>query len=87
MFTNAERKLQMYVVYCQNKPKSEFIVSEHIDTYFEVISIFFSLSQLMMVMFYKGLIERQYLVAMKNKALIFFFSGNKIKARIQTKIN
>ena len=36
MFTNYERKLQMYVVYCQNKPKSEFIVSEHIDTYFEV---------------------------------------------------
>ena len=26
----------MYVVYCQNKPKSEFIVSVHIDTYFEV---------------------------------------------------
>ena len=36
MFTNYERKLQMYVVYCQNKPKSEFIVSEHIDPYFEV---------------------------------------------------
>lgn len=26
----------MYVVYCQNKPKSEHIVSEYIDTYFEV---------------------------------------------------
>lgn len=26
----------MYVVYCQNKPKSEHIVSEFIDTYFEV---------------------------------------------------
>lgn len=25
----------MYVVYCQNKPKSEFIVSEYIDTFFE----------------------------------------------------
>jgi len=27
----------MYVVYCQNKPKSEHIVSEYIETYFEVI--------------------------------------------------
>lgn len=26
----------MYVIYCQNKPKSEHIVSEFIDTYFEV---------------------------------------------------
>ncbi len=26
----------MYVVYCQNKPKSEHIVSEYSDTYFEV---------------------------------------------------
>lgn len=25
----------MYVVYCQNKPKSEFIVAEY-DTFFEV---------------------------------------------------
>ena len=25
-----------YVVYCQNKPKSEHIVSEHINDYFEV---------------------------------------------------
>lgn len=25
----------MYVVYCQNKPVSEFIVSEHLDTYFD----------------------------------------------------
>lgn len=25
----------MYVVYCQNKPKSEFIVSEYIDNFFE----------------------------------------------------
>ena len=31
-----ERRLHMYVVYCQNKPKSEHIVSEFIDTYFEV---------------------------------------------------
>ncbi len=28
----------MYVVYCQNKPKSEHIVSEFIETYFEVKS-------------------------------------------------
>ncbi|KAG9340257.1 hypothetical protein JZ751_021699 [Albula glossodonta] len=32
---NAERRLHMYVVYCQNKPKSEHIVSEYIETYFE----------------------------------------------------
>ncbi|TWW62186.1 Rho guanine nucleotide exchange factor 25 [Takifugu flavidus] len=30
-----ERRLHMYVVYCQNKPKSEHIVSEFIETYFE----------------------------------------------------
>ena len=36
LFKKCERKFQMYVVYCQNKPKSEFIVSEHIHTYFEV---------------------------------------------------
>ncbi|KAG1942581.1 rho guanine nucleotide exchange factor [Pimephales promelas] len=29
------RRLNMYVVYCQNKPKSEHIVSEYIETYFE----------------------------------------------------
>ena len=38
MFKKSEKKFQMYVVYCQNKPKSEFIVSVHIDTYFEVSS-------------------------------------------------
>lgn len=26
----------MYVVYCQNKPKSEHVVSEFGDSYFEV---------------------------------------------------
>ena len=31
----------MYVVYCQNKPKSEHIVSEYIETYFEVSGITF----------------------------------------------
>lgn len=36
LFKKYEKKFQMYVVYCQNKPKSEFIVSAHIDTYFEV---------------------------------------------------
>ncbi|RXM91605.1 Triple functional domain protein [Acipenser ruthenus] len=30
-----ERRLHMYVIYCQNKPKSEHIVSEYIETYFE----------------------------------------------------
>uniref|UniRef100_A0A3Q2YB08 DH domain-containing protein n=1 Tax=Hippocampus comes TaxID=109280 RepID=A0A3Q2YB08_HIPCM len=29
------RRLNVYVVYCQNKPKSEHIVAEYIDTYFE----------------------------------------------------
>ena len=35
-FKLQERRLHMYIVYCQNKPKSEHIVSEYIDTYFEV---------------------------------------------------
>uniref|UniRef100_A0A7M4E7I5 Rho guanine nucleotide exchange factor 25 n=1 Tax=Crocodylus porosus TaxID=8502 RepID=A0A7M4E7I5_CROPO len=35
LFIQHERRLHMYVVYCQNKPKSEHIVSEFIDTYFE----------------------------------------------------
>ncbi|KAF7988703.1 hypothetical protein HCN44_001276 [Aphidius gifuensis] len=35
LFKKHERKLRMYVVYCQNKPVSEYIVSEYIDTYFE----------------------------------------------------
>ncbi|XP_029590890.1 triple functional domain protein isoform X5 [Salmo trutta] len=35
LFVKHERRLHMYVVYCQNKPKSELIVSEYIDTYFE----------------------------------------------------
>ncbi|XP_076368710.1 triple functional domain protein-like isoform X2 [Tachypleus tridentatus] len=37
LFRRYERRLNMYVVYCQNKPKSEFIVSEYIDTYFEEV--------------------------------------------------
>uniref|UniRef100_A0A0A9Y4N9 Triple functional domain protein n=1 Tax=Lygus hesperus TaxID=30085 RepID=A0A0A9Y4N9_LYGHE len=36
LFKRSERKLFMYVVYCQNKPVSEFIVSEF-DGYFEEI--------------------------------------------------
>ncbi|XP_017276467.1 triple functional domain protein isoform X7 [Kryptolebias marmoratus] len=35
LFLKQERRLNMYVIYCQNKPKSEHIVSEYIDTYFE----------------------------------------------------
>nr|XP_050856802.1 kalirin isoform X4 [Vespula vulgaris] len=35
LFKRYERKLHMYVVYCQNKPVSEYIVSEYIYTYFE----------------------------------------------------
>ncbi|XP_054905803.1 rho guanine nucleotide exchange factor 25 isoform X3 [Poeciliopsis prolifica] len=35
LFIRHERRLHMYVVYCQNKPKSEHIVSEYIETYFE----------------------------------------------------
>ncbi|XP_074513866.1 kalirin isoform X5 [Sebastes fasciatus] len=36
LFIKHERRLHMYVVYCQNKPKSEFIVAEY-DTYFDLI--------------------------------------------------
>ncbi|XP_076967323.1 rho guanine nucleotide exchange factor 25 isoform X2 [Tamandua tetradactyla] len=35
LFIKHERRLHMYVVYCQNKPKSEHIVSEFGDNYFE----------------------------------------------------
>nr|XP_057937175.1 kalirin isoform X3 [Doryrhamphus excisus] len=34
LFIKHERRLHMYVIYCQNKPKSEFIVAEY-DTYFD----------------------------------------------------
>ncbi|KFQ41083.1 Triple functional domain protein, partial [Mesitornis unicolor] len=37
LFVKHERRLHMYIVYCQNKPKSEHIVSEYIDTFFEDI--------------------------------------------------
>ncbi|XP_054471827.1 kalirin [Anoplopoma fimbria] len=36
LFIKHERRLHMYVVYCQNKPKSEFIVAEY-DTFFDGI--------------------------------------------------
>lgn len=36
LFKRYERRLNMYVVYCQNKPRSEVIVSEYLDSYFEV---------------------------------------------------
>ncbi|TRZ02547.1 hypothetical protein DNTS_026592 [Danionella cerebrum] len=35
LFIKNERRLNMYVIYCQNMPKSEHIVSEYIETYFE----------------------------------------------------
>ncbi|KAM7422458.1 hypothetical protein PAMA_010483 [Pampus argenteus] len=35
LFIKHERRLHMYVVYCQNKPKSEHIVSEYIESFFE----------------------------------------------------
>ncbi|XP_062931692.1 rho guanine nucleotide exchange factor 25 isoform X1 [Cynocephalus volans] len=35
LFIKHERRLHMYVVYCQNKPKSEYVVSEFGDSYFE----------------------------------------------------
>ncbi|XP_062258384.1 kalirin isoform X2 [Platichthys flesus] len=38
LFIKHERRLHMYVVYCQNKPKSEFIVAEY-DTYFDGIQL------------------------------------------------
>ncbi|XP_066250215.1 triple functional domain protein isoform X1 [Euwallacea similis] len=39
LFKRYERKLQMYVIYCKNKPISEFIVAEHLDTYFEELRV------------------------------------------------
>lgn len=39
MFVLQERRLHMYVVYCQNKPKSEYIVAEY-DKFFDVRRLF-----------------------------------------------
>ncbi|XP_067891435.1 kalirin isoform X2 [Heterodontus francisci] len=36
LFIKHERRLGMYVVYCQNKPKSEYVVTEY-DTFFEEV--------------------------------------------------
>lgn len=36
LIKRCERKLHMYVIYCQNKPVSEHIVAEHLG-YFEEI--------------------------------------------------
>ncbi|XP_062853833.1 kalirin RhoGEF kinase b isoform X3 [Trichomycterus rosablanca] len=36
LFIKHERRLHMYVIYCQNKPRSEFIVAEY-DSYFEEV--------------------------------------------------
>ncbi|XP_056653719.1 rho guanine nucleotide exchange factor 25 isoform X2 [Monodelphis domestica] len=35
LFIKHERRLHMYVIYCQNKPKSEHVMSEFGDNYFE----------------------------------------------------
>ncbi|CDW56496.1 Spectrin and RhoGEF and CRAL TRIO 2 domain contai ning protein [Trichuris trichiura] len=35
-FVKYERRLHMYVVYCQNKPKSEYLVSEHENFFNEI---------------------------------------------------
>uniref|UniRef100_A0A3B4B606 DH domain-containing protein n=1 Tax=Periophthalmus magnuspinnatus TaxID=409849 RepID=A0A3B4B606_9GOBI len=43
LFIKHERRLYMYVVYCQNKPKSEYIVAEY-DSYFEDIQSRLSIS-------------------------------------------
>ncbi|GFO00003.1 kalirin-like isoform x11, partial [Plakobranchus ocellatus] len=37
IFIRYERRLYMYVKYCENKPKSEYVVSENLDTYFEEV--------------------------------------------------
>lgn len=36
LFKKYDRKLYMHVLFCKNKPFSEHIVSEYIDTYFAV---------------------------------------------------
>ncbi|XP_076272417.1 trio Rho guanine nucleotide exchange factor isoform X4 [Rhynchophorus ferrugineus] len=39
LFKKYEMKLRMYEVYCKNKPISEYIVAEHLDTYFEELRV------------------------------------------------
>ena len=36
-----EKRLYMYVKYCENKPKSDIIVAEYVDSVFEVSVNFF----------------------------------------------
>ncbi|KAM8933881.1 kalirin isoform 2-T2 [Pelodytes ibericus] len=36
LFIKHERRLHMYVIYCQNKPRSEYVVAEY-DSYFEEV--------------------------------------------------
>ncbi|ESO10758.1 hypothetical protein HELRODRAFT_134349, partial [Helobdella robusta] len=36
LFTRYERRLHMYVKYCENKPKSEYLVAEYIDFFEEL---------------------------------------------------
>ena len=38
MFIRYERRLQMYVKYCENKPKSEYLVAEYFE-YFEELRL------------------------------------------------
>ncbi|XP_077997965.1 triple functional domain protein-like [Glandiceps talaboti] len=38
IFLRYERRLQMYVIYCQNKPKSEFITSEY-ESFFDELKL------------------------------------------------
>ncbi|KAF8773664.1 Triple functional domain protein like [Argiope bruennichi] len=37
LFRRSERKLHMYIVYCQNKPKSEELVAQFFNSYFEEV--------------------------------------------------
>ncbi|GFV45273.1 triple functional domain protein [Trichonephila clavipes] len=37
LFRRSERKLHMYIVYCQNKPKSEELVAQFLNSFFEEV--------------------------------------------------
>lgn len=63
VFSTQERRLHMYVVYCQNKPKSEHIVSEYIETYFEV-------GATQHLTFYKESINTQFVLAYKISEMV-----------------
>uniref|UniRef100_A0A3Q2W7L4 Kalirin RhoGEF kinase b n=1 Tax=Haplochromis burtoni TaxID=8153 RepID=A0A3Q2W7L4_HAPBU len=51
LFIRHERRLHMYVVYCQNKPRSEFIVIEY-ETYFEVMGHTMTLAEIQTLIFF-----------------------------------